>query len=122
LFVLGLGEPEHNAFLSVMARRHPDRLHARLAFDDRLAHEVLAGSDAFLLPARHEPSGRQALRALRYGAVPVAHATGALADAVCDHDGEAGTGNGFLYEEHSAEQLVGAVERALDAYHKPHVW
>jgi len=122
LFVLGLGEPEHNAFLSVMARRHPDRLHARLAFDDRLAREVLAGADAFLLPARHEASGRQALRALRYGAVPVAHATGALADVVSDHDSEASTGNGFLFREHTGDHLVGAVERAIDAYRQPHVW
>lgn len=122
LFVLGLGEPEHNAFLSVMARRHPDRLHARLAFDDRLAREVLAGADAFLLPAREEPSGRQALRALRYGAVPVAHATGALADVVSDHDSEAGTGNGFLFTQQTGDHIVGALERAIEAYHHPHVW
>jgi starch synthase len=122
LFVLGLGEPEHNAFLSVMARRHPDRLCARLAFDDRLARELLAGADAFLLPARTEPSGRQALRALRYGAVPVAHATGALADVVCDHDSEAGTGNGFLFTEPTGDHLVGALERAIDAYGRPHGW
>jgi starch synthase len=122
LFVLGLGDPEHNAFLSVMARRHPDRLHARLAFDDRLARELLAGADAFLLPARVEPSGRQALRALRYGAVPVAHAAGAQADIVADHDSEAATGNGFLFSEHTADHLVGAVERALDCHQQPHVW
>jgi starch synthase len=122
LFVLGLGEPEHNAFLSVMSRRHPDRLCARLAFDDRLVRELLAGSDAFLLPARNEASGRQALRALRYGAVAIAHATGALADVVSDHDSDAGTGNGFLFRAHTGDHLVGAVERALDAYARPHVW
>jgi starch synthase len=122
LFVLGLGDPEHNSFLAVMARRHPERLHARLAFDDRTAHELLGGADAFLLPARREPSARQALRALRYGAVPVAHATGALADVVADHDSEAGTGNGFLFDAHTGDHLVGGLERAIDAYRRPHEW
>jgi starch synthase len=122
LFVLGLGDPEHNAFLAVMARRHPDRLFARLAFDDRTARELLAGADAFLLPARREASARQALRALRYGAVPIAHTTGALADVVADHDSEASTGHGFRFEGHTEDHLVGALERAIDAYKRPHEW
>jgi glycogen synthase len=42
----------------------------------------MAGADFLLVPSRFEPCGLVALAALRYGAVPLATATGGLADIV----------------------------------------
>jgi starch synthase len=122
LFVLGLGDRAHHAVLEDAARRHPDRVFARLTFDDALAREIVAGADAFLLPALSEPTGRQALRAMRYGAVPVAHRVGGQADAVVDFDPIAGTGTGFTFLAPTPEDLLGALSTAIATYHEPHLW
>jgi starch synthase len=122
LFVLGLGDRTHHLALEEAARRTPDRVFARLTFDDALAREIVAGADAFLLPALAEPNGRQALRAMRYGAVPVAHRVGGLADAVTDYDPIAGTGTGFTFLSPTPDDLVAALAQACATFHEPHLW
>ena len=122
LFVLGLGDRAHHATLEEAARLRPDRVFARLTFDDALAREIVAGADMFLLPALSEPNGRQALRAMRYGAVPVAHRSGGLADAVVDYDPIAGTGTGFTFLTPTPEDLAAALAQASATFHEPHLW
>ncbi len=121
-FVLGLGDRVHHDALGEAAHRHPDRLFARLTFDDTLVREIVAGADLFLLPALHEPTGRQALRAMRYGAVPVAHKVGGLADVVTDFDPSSGTGTGFTFLAPTPLDLCAALAHAIDTYHQPHAW
>jgi starch synthase len=53
--------------------------------------------------------------AQRYGAVPVAHATGGLVDTIVDCDAKLETGTGFLFDAASADALLGAAERAAAA-------
>jgi starch synthase len=53
--------------------------------------------------------------AQRYGAVPVARATGGLIDTIVDCDAKLETGTGFLFDEATPEALLGAIERALAA-------
>jgi starch synthase len=53
--------------------------------------------------------------AQRYGALPVARATGGLVDTVVDCDAALETGTGFLFEPATAEALLGATERAIAA-------
>ncbi len=122
LFVLGLGDRVHHQALEDAARLHPQRVFARLTFDDALAREIVAGSDLFLLPALAEPNGRQALRAMRYGAVPVAHRVGGLADAVEDYDPIQGTGTGFTFLSPTPEDLAAALAQACATFHEPHLW
>jgi starch synthase len=72
----------------------------RLGFDDPLAHRIEAGADLFLMPSRYEPCGLSQLYSLRYGSVPVVHATGGLADTVVDCTPQTladGTAGGFLF-------------------------
>ncbi|HZI63877.1 MAG TPA: glycosyltransferase, partial [Thermoanaerobaculia bacterium] len=91
-----------------------------LEVDERLARRVLGAADFVLFPARRAWDGTWALRALRYGALPVAHATGALAEIVRpvadDDDAE---GNGVVFRTLSAAALARAAERALALYGTP---
>jgi starch synthase len=119
LVLLGEGEGPIADGLSELAKRFPDRVSLRRGFDDVLAHRIFAGCDFFLAPSRFEPSGLAAMYAMRYGAVPVARATGGINDTVLDADAELRSGTGFLFDRADADELVGAVGRALAAYQSP---
>ena len=77
--------------------------------DEALAHRIEAGADLFLMPSRYEPCGLSQLYSLRYGTVPVVHATGGLDDTVADVDAATGEGTGFKFSPDSPEALRDAV-------------
>lgn len=122
LAVLGRGEPAYEAMFAEASRRSPERVHARLAFDDGQARRILAGADLLLVPSRREAGGMQQLRALRYGTIPVAHATGGLADSLREFDPETGEGSAFLFRPHTGPALLEALARAVAVHAEPHRW
>ena len=97
-----------------MAKSHGRVVFARAA-SESLVHRMFAAADVVLVPCRYEPCGLVQLYAQRYGALPVARATGGLVDTVVDCDAKLETGTGFLFEESTADALLGATERALAA-------
>jgi starch synthase len=86
---------------------------------EALVHRIFAASDLVMVPSRYEPCGLVQLYAQRYGALPVAHATGGLCDTVVDCDAKLETGTGFLFDSPTVESLVGALERGLAATGHP---
>jgi starch synthase len=57
----------------------------------------------------------------RYGTPPIANATGGLVDTVVDDSHGPNGATGFLMREATAEALVAAVARALEAWRdRPH--
>ncbi len=119
LLVLGTGTREHQDAMEQFAARYRNRIRVMLRFDAALSHLVYGGSDAFLMPSRYEPCGLGQMIAMRYGALPVVHETGGLADTVTDLDRDPGRGNGFSFGEYSDDALVDAVERAVRAWREP---
>ena len=113
LVVLGTGQKQYEELFRDLARRHPDRVAARIGFDEPLAHLIEAGADFFLMPSRYEPCGLNQMYSLRYGTLPVVRATGGLADTVREFDPATGQGNGVVFTGYSADELVAAVDRAL---------
>jgi starch synthase len=122
LVILGSGSPELEARLTEAAAFYPDRVRVQLRFDDRLARRIYAGSDLFLMPSRYEPCGLGQLIALRYGSVPLVHATGGLADTVSDYQQSAESANGFRFSPYSRAGMLAAIERALALYHDKPAW
>jgi starch synthase len=116
LVMLGQGESQHEARLRDLARSHSDRLSVHVGFDDRLAHEIEAGCDFFLMPSRYEPCGLNQMYSMRYGTVPVVRTTGGLSDTVIDWDPQSLSGTGFVFGRYAADALFEAVRRALAAY------
>jgi starch synthase len=113
LIILGTGDEKIRAFLEAAAKKRPDRLGLRIAFDDRVARLIYAGSDLFLIPSRYEPCGLTQMYSLKYGTVPVVRATGGLDDSIREFDPAAGTGTGFKFVDATAPALLGAVKKAL---------
>lgn len=125
IVVHGEGDHDLEQALNALAARHPREIAVRIGFDERLNHRIVAGADAFLLPSRYEPCGLTQLHSMRYGTLPVAHATGGLADWVVDAHADtlrAGTATGFSFSPLSVAKLVATAERALDAYRAVILW
>jgi starch synthase len=120
--LLGTGERQYEDFVRALALRYPDRIAARIGFDEALAHRIEAGADLFLMPSRFEPCGLNQMYSLRYGTVPLVRATGGLYDTVRNFDPSTGEGTGFTFEPYAAEALRQAVRRALYTYEDRPVW
>src|SRR6185312_7866353 len=120
--ILGSGDATLRKTLIEAGERYPDRLAIRLGHDEKLAHGVYAGCDALLMPSRFEPCGLSQLYAMRYGALPIVHRTGGLADTVKDTAADGGSGNGFVFEGLTPATLAASVRRAADVARQPEVW
>jgi starch synthase len=121
LVVLGSGQRSLESVFVRASRDHPERVAARIGFDEGLAHRIEAGADLFLMPSRFEPCGLNQMYSLRYGTVPVVRAVGGLEDTVEDHDGK-DRGTGFKFRDYHPSALWGALGRALDAYRNRAAW
>ncbi|HXH06947.1 MAG TPA: glycogen synthase GlgA [Vicinamibacterales bacterium] len=120
--LLGSGEERFERFWLDLAARHPARVAARIGFDDPLAHLIIGGSDALLMPSRFEPCGLNQMYALRYGTVPIVRATGGLDDTVVNYNERSGRGTGFKFIEYTPAALVRAVRRALRVFRRRAEW
>jgi starch synthase len=114
--VLGSGEPQVERFFSGLPTRFPGRIGAYIGFNNELAHRIEAGADFFVMPSLYEPCGLNQIYSLKYGTLPIVHATGGLEDTVEDYDERTGNGTGFKFREPSAEALHKAIARALAVY------
>lgn len=123
LFVLlGTGAEKYHQLFETLQQKYPNKFHAFLTFDNRLAHLIEAGADMFLMPSRYEPCGLNQLYSLKYGTVPIVRRTGGLADTVEDADLTRGSGTGFVFDEYSGQALLEAIDRGLGAFALPAGW
>lgn len=115
--IVGSGEKDIENKLQKMRDQYPDNIGVYFGYNTTLAHKVFAGSDFFLMPSQFEPCGIGQLISERYGTVPVARETGGLKDTIISYDGSnANHATGFLFNFFNAEELHGALEKALALY------
>jgi starch synthase len=122
LIILGEGDPAYETALAVAAKKYPTKFAYRQQYDERLAHLIEAGVDITLIPSQIEPSGLSAMYSLKYGALPVARATGGIQEIIEDYDPTAGSGYGFLYYDPSVEAFWDSIKRARELYQNEPIW
>ena len=108
--VLGSGEREYEHAFLRLAEKYPGKCSASIGYDESLAHNIMAGSDIFLMPSRFEPCGLNQMYGMRYGTPPVVRKTGGLADSVTDNE------TGFVFEKAEAGPFMEAISRAMNCY------
>ncbi|MBN1304142.1 MAG: glycogen synthase [Anaerolineales bacterium] len=108
--ILGTGDPKLEKAAARLQEAAPGQFHAVLKFDSKLARQIYAGADIFLMPSRYEPCGLSQLIAMRYGCVPVVRATGGLTDTVVSGE------TGFLFEKPTPGGLEKILLQALAEY------
>ena len=114
--VLGTGDPRYQDMWGALAARYPDRIGARIGFDESLAHLIEGGADVFLMPSRFEPCGLNQMYSMRYGTVPVVHGVGGLADTVVDGE------TGVVFADYTPAALLEAVNRAVTLFRQAGAW
>jgi starch synthase len=122
LVMLGCGDRNYENSFRDLASRNPGRIATKIAFDETLAHQTIAGADFLLMPSQSEPCGLTQMYALRYGTVPVVHRTGGLADSVEQYADSPPIGDGFVFNEFSSAALLDSVKKALKVYRQKSEW
>jgi len=120
--LLGGGEPRYEQFFRTAAEQYPARAAVSIGFDERLAHEIEAGADLFLMPSLYEPCGLNQMYSLKYGTLPIVRAVGGLKDSVQDYEREDNSGTGFVFDEYDADAMLAAIDRGLAAYSDKTAW
>ena len=125
LAVLGSGETSYEQGYRDLAKRFPNQVSVTIGYHEELSHQIMAGSDIFIMPSRFEPCGLNQMYGLRYGTPPVVTNTGGLADSVQDSNDASIKGNsatGFVMPKATPEELLSATERALRYYRDEKIW
>jgi starch synthase len=113
--LLGTGDLALEEAARKLQMEYPGRVRAELRFDGALARHIYAAADMLLMPSRYEPCGLAQMIAMRYGCLPIVHATGGLSDTVTDEVG-------FVFKSATPRSLRTALVKALSVYPDRQRW
>jgi starch synthase len=122
LVILGEGDLTFETALAVATRNFPTKFAYQRHYDEPLAHLIEAGTDVTLIPSRFEPAGLSAMYSLKYGALPVARATGGIQEIIEDYDPTTDNGYGFLCYEYSTEAFWDSIKRTREIFRDRDRW
>jgi starch synthase len=108
--LLGAGDPKLESMAKKLQEEMPDRIRVETRYDAKLARQIYAGADIFLMPSRYEPCGTSQMISMRYGCIPLVRAVGGLHDTVTDSE------TGFVFVDTKIKSFNDAVRRALNLY------
>lgn len=114
--VLGTGDPSLHDIFRKLESSHVGYFDSRLEYNEKLAHQIYAGSDFLMMPSRVEPCGLNQFYAMRYGSIPLVRKIGGLADTVIDISEP--NGYGIVFDNFILEEYVDAVKRGVDMFNK----
>jgi starch synthase len=114
--LLGTGNRQLEEAARALEADFHHRVASILRFDAKLSRQIYGAADLFLMPSRYEPCGLAQMIAMRYGAIPLARATGGLRDTIAD------SRSGFLFTQASPTMMAASLRRAFNAYEQPEEW
>ena len=122
MVVLGSGDKLYEEMFQRLNKQFPNKIAAKVAFDNAIAHKIEAGADMFLMPSRYEPCGLNQIYSLKYGTVPIVRAPGGLDDTIEPWDARSSKGTGFKFHDYTGEALLATIKQAVLAYRDPSSW
>ncbi|WOG92774.1 hypothetical protein DCAR_0312050 [Daucus carota subsp. sativus] len=118
--MLGSGEKQYEEWMRAAESSFKEKFRGWVGFNVPISHRITAGCDILLMPSRFEPCGLNQLYAMRYGTVPVVHATGGLRDTVQTFNPYAldgrGEGTGWAFTPLTRESMIAALRTAVATY------
>lgn len=127
IIFLGTGQEKYENMLRQCAKKYPNQVATYIRFDTKLAQQIYAGADMFLMPSRFEPCGLSQMISMRYGTIPIVRATGGLIDTVKNVTVKKGLfgraeGTGFSFDVFDKKKFIATLKRALGIYSKKKLW
>ncbi|MBL3715624.1 glycogen synthase GlgA [Lactococcus garvieae] len=116
IVLLGTGYDDIENGFKYFSEKYPDKCAAIISFDVKLAQEIYAASDFFLMPSAFEPCGLSQMIAMRYGTLPIVHEIGGLRDTVKPYNPQTKEGTGFGFVDFTGQVLMNTINQALDLY------
>lgn len=118
IVILGAGQKDYEEKLKGIKNKYNDKFGLTIGYNDALAHKIEAGSDFFIMPSKYEPCGLNQMISFKYGTIPIVNPVGGLYDTVIDID-DSKEGTGIRIKSYSSQELINAVETAIELYKKP---
>jgi len=115
ILLLGSGDKSMESELKSLRIHFKSCYACELGYNEKLAHQMYAGSDFLLMPSRVEPCGLNQMYALRYGTIPIVRRVGGLKDTVIDIGDD---GFGICFEQASVKDVCDSIERAVALYER----
>ena len=122
LVILGKGETQYEEFFTEIANEYQGKCRAIIAYNKDLSSKIYSGADIFLMPSKQEPCGLSQMIASKYGTVSVVRKTGGLADSIIDYNKDNKKGNGFVFENYNAHEMLFVIKDAIYKYHDKETW
>ncbi len=125
MVLLGSGDSSLEHQLNGLSRLYPDKVAVTIGYNEKLAHQIEAGIDIFLMPSRFEPCGLNQMYSQRYGTIPLVRRTGGLADTVVDAIPDTlkdKSATGIVFDEPSTGALQESIKRSLLLYNDKKTW
>lgn len=117
LVILGTGDPIYEDSFRNSEYANHDKMRAIIKYDDRIASEIYAASDIYLMPSQFEPCGLSQMIAMRYGSIPLVRKTGGLNDSVVPYNKFTGEGSGFAFGNYNAHEMLFTLQDAVRIYY-----
>ncbi len=111
--ILGTGDPALHHIFAQMSNHFTGYFDATLSYNEKLAHEIYAGSDFLIMPSRVEPCGLNQMYSMRYGTIPIVRSVGGLKDTVIDINSD---GYGIRFDDFNLDEADMALKRALTLF------
>ena len=116
---LGSGDKNYEN-LFIWLSNNTSNIRTFVGYDGKLANQIYAGSDFFLMPSMFEPCGLSQLIAMRYGSLPIVRSTGGLEDTVTGYPLDNSTG--FKFWTYNGWDMLNAIKCALYVYTDKYVF
>ena len=116
LVVLGKGDYAYEEFFRQAQAHFPGQVSAQIAYSEELSRRIYSGADLFLMPSKSEPCGLSQMIAMRYGTVPIVRQTGGLADTVRSCQLGQEDGNGYVFANYNAYDMLYTIQQAVELY------
>ncbi len=114
--ILGTGDSNYENSFRYYESENKGKICAYISYNEALAHQIYASSDALLVPSLFEPCGLTQLIAMRYGTIPIVRETGGLKDTVQPYNKYTYEGNGFTFINYDPSTLFDCITRAKEVY------
>jgi len=121
--VAGTGERNIEEFFKELQNEFPEQVGVKIGYaEEELVHQIISGSDIFLMPSKSEGCGLSQMYSLQYGTIPIVHDVGGLHDTIIHYDESNKDGNGFKFKEYSPHALAESINYALNLYSDKTIW